>query len=315
MKRFFASLAAVAALLAVPSVQAADFPAKDIKVIVPFAPGGGVDVTVRMLAEVAPKYLNGKNIIVENLPGGGAVTGQAAGAKAKPDGYTLLAYTSSVVSNPIFKSTPFKHTDFAPVVMYCFDPEILVVPAASPYKTLKEFLDAAKEKPISMSTPGHSTSHHIAALMTERKFGAKFNFIHNSSAAQQITQLLGGHVQSAMMAYGEVTSYLKDGSLRALGLMSDDNYAGAEKIERFSKVGFDTQWGAFRGLAAPIATPPAVVKELSAAFEKMAADPGFVKRMNDADFPLVVLGSDAFAKYAAENADILLEMKPLLQAK
>lgn len=315
MRKLFASVAVMAALLAGAPAQAADFPEKDVKVIVPFAPGGGVDVTVRMLGEVAPKYLGGKNIIVENLPGGGAVTGQAAGAKAKPDGYTLLAYTSSVVSNPIFKSTPFKHTDFAPVVMYCFDPEILVVPASSPYKTLKEFLDAAKEKPISMSTSGHSTSHHIAAIMAEKKFGAKFNYIHNSSAAQQITQLLGGHVQSAMMAYGEVTSYLKDGSLRALGLMSDDAYAGAENIERFSKLGFDTQWGAFRGLAAPVATPPAVVKALSAAFEKMAADPTFVKRMEDAGFPLVVRGSDDFTKYAAENAAILLEMKPLLQAK
>lgn len=315
MKKMFASVVAIAALFTVTPVQAADFPEKDIKVIVPFAPGGGVDVTVRMLGEVAPKYLNGKNIIVENLPGGGAVTGQAAGAKARPDGYTLLAYTSSVVSNPIFKSTPFKHTDFAPVVMYCFDPEILVVPASSPYKTLKEFLDAAKTKAISMSTSGHSTSHHIAAIMTEKQFGAKFNYIHNSSAAQQITQLLGGHVQSAMMAYGEVTSYLADGSLRALGLMSDAEYAGAENIERFSKQGFATEWGAFRGLSAPLKTPPAVVKALSDAFEKAAADPKFVQRMKEAGFPLVVKGSDEFTKYAAENAKILLEMKPMLQAK
>ncbi len=315
MRRFLVAAFSVAALLVSTPLMAADFPAKDIKVIVPFSPGGGVDVTVRMLSEVAPKYLGGKNIIVENMPGGGALIGQATGAKARPDGYTMLAYTSSVVSNPIFKSAPFKHTDFTPIIMYCFDPEVLVVPANSPYKTLKDFLEASKKERISMATPGHSTSHHIAALMAEKHFTTKFNYIHNSSSAQQVTQLLGGHVQSAMMAYGEVTSYIKDGSLRVLGMMSDSTYAGAEAIERFSSAGFTTEWGAFRGLAVPVKTPKEVVSALSDAFVSMSKDPAFVKRMEEAGFPLVVLGSEDFTKYANENAKILLEMKPILQAK
>ncbi len=315
MFRFLTAALTVATLLTSAPLMAADFPKKDIKVIVPFAPGGGVDVTVRMLSEVAPKYLGGKNIIVENMPGGGALIGQAAGAKARPDGYTMLAYTSSVVSNPIFKAAPFKHTDFTPVIMYCFDPEVLVVPANSPYKTLKDYLDASKKDRISMATPGHSTSHHMAALMAEKHFDTKFNYIHNSSSAQQVTQLLGGHVQSAMMAYGEVTSYLKDGSLRVLGMMSNSAYAGADKIERFSSLGFTTEWGAFRGLAVPAKTPADVVKKLSDAFVQMSADPAFVKRMEEAGFPLVVLNSEEFTKYANDNAKILLEMKPILQAK
>ena len=312
LKPFFAAL--VALCLALP-VQAADFPTRDLTVIVPFAPGGGVDVTVRMLGAVAPGYLNGKNLLVENLPGGGAVTGQTAAAKSKPDGTTLLAYTSSVVSNPIFKSTPFKYTDFTPVLMYCLDPEILVVPANSPFTTLKDFLTAAGKAPISMATPGHSTSHHIAALLTEKQFGLKFRYIHNSSATQQITQLLGGHVQSAMMTYGEVTSYLKDGSLRALGLMSDGRYSGAEDIERFSTLGFDTEWGAFRGLAVPAATPKELVVQLSETFGRMAADPAFVKQMQEEGFPLVVMDAEAFALYVKKHAAILEKIRPLLQGK
>lgn len=280
------------------------FPDKDVKIIVPFAPGGGVDVTVRFLSELAPKYLNGKSLIVENMPGGGAVIGQTAGAKARPDGYTLLAYTSSVISNPMQKQTTYTHTDFALVNMYCFDPEVLVVPKGSPFTTLQGYLDAAKKEEISMATPGHSTSHHLAAILLEKAFGAKFGYIHTSSSTQQMTQILGGHVQSAMMALGEITSYLQDGSLVVLGLMSDAKYPGAENIPRFSSVGFKTEWGAFRGIAAPAKTPQNVVKALSDAFEKMAKDPAFIGRMEKAGFPMQVYNGKEFAKYVVEVAKI-----------
>ncbi|SHN57636.1 tripartite tricarboxylate transporter substrate binding protein [Desulfovibrio litoralis] len=284
------------------------YPDKDVKVIVPFAPGGGVDVTVRFLGEVAPKYLNGKKLIVENMPGGGAVIGQTAGAKAKPDGYTVLAYTSSVVSNPLQKQTSYTHEDFTPVNMYCFDPEVLVVPAASPFKTLKEFIDASAKQEITMATPGHSTSHHLAAILLEKKFGSKFGYIHSDSASKQVTQLLGGHVESAMMAYGEVTSYVKDGSVRILGLMSDAQFIGAENIPRFSSVGFDLEWGAFRGLAVPKKTPAATVTILSDAFEKMAKDPVFVERMKESGFPIQVYNSKEFSTYLEEVAKVYKEL-------
>lgn len=284
------------------------FPAKDVKVIVPFAPGGGVDVTIRFLSEVAPKYLNGKNIIVENMPGGGAVIGQTAGAKAKPDGYTLLAYTSSVISNPMQKKTAYKHTDFATVGMYCFDPEVLVVPKDSPFKTLNDYIEASKKDELTMATPGHSTSHHLAAMLLENHFGSKFGYIHTSSSAQQMTQILGGHVQSAMMALGEVTSYVKDGSLVVLGLMSDAEYPGAENMVRFSTLGFKTEWGAFRGVAVPSKTPKKTVKALSDAFTTMAKDPAFIEKMNKAGFPMQVYDGEAFEKYVAEVAKIYGEL-------
>ncbi|MDR1829040.1 MAG: tripartite tricarboxylate transporter substrate binding protein [Methylobacteriaceae bacterium] len=284
--------------------SASAFPDKDVKIIVPFAPGGGVDVTVRFLSEVAPKYMDGKNLIVENMPGGGAVIGQTAGANARPDGYTLLAYTSSVVSNPMQKQTSFTYKDFALVNMYCFDPEVLVVPKDSPFKTLKDFIEASKTEEISMATPGHSTSHHLAAQLLEQHFGSKFGYIHSSSSAQQLTQLLGGHVQSSMMALGEITSYVADGSIRVLGLMSDANYAGAENYTRFSSLGFNTEWGAFRGVAAPSRTPKDVVKSLSDAFEKMANDPAFKERMDKAGFPMQVYNAEQFSKYVDEVAVI-----------
>lgn len=305
MKRVLTALVLVL-MLCCPAYAA--FPAKDIKVIVPFAPGGGVDVTIRFLSEVAPKYLNGKNLIVENMPGGGAVIGQTAGAKAKPDGYTLLAYTSSVVSNPMQKKTTYTHKDFQLINMYCFDPEVLVVPKDSPYKTLKDFMDASKKGELSMATPGHSTSHHLAAQLLEKKFGVKYGYIHTSSGAQQLTQILGNHVQSAMMSLGEVASYIKDGSLRCIGLMSDGKFIGADDITRFSSIGFTTEWGAFRGVAAPAKTPKNVVQALSDAFEKMANDPSFVEKMNKAGIPMQVYNAARFDKYVEEVAAIYAEL-------
>lgn len=308
MKKILSALVMV--LMTCGAAQA--FPDKDVKVIVPFAPGGGVDVTVRFLSEVAPKYLNGKNVIVENMPGGGAVIGQTAGAKAKPDGYTLLAYTSSVISNPMQKKTAYEYTDFAPVVMYCFDPEVLVVPKDSPFKSLKDYIEASQKEEITMATPGHSTSHHLAAQLLEKHFGSKFGYIHTSSSAQQMTQILGGHVRSAMMALGEVTSYVKDGSLVVLGLMSDAQYAGAENMTRFSSAGFTTEWGAFRGIAAPGKTPAATVKALSDAFTAMAKDPAFMERMDKAGFPMQVYNAEEFTKYVSEVAAIYAELlKPV----
>ncbi|MCF0253441.1 MAG: tripartite tricarboxylate transporter substrate binding protein [Duodenibacillus sp.] len=315
MNRFALAAVAAAAMMSFGAAQAAGFPAKDVKVIVPYAPGGGVDVTVRMLGEVAPKYLGGHNLIVENMPGGGGVTGQAAGARAKADGYTMLAYTSSVVSNPVLKKAPFTTKDFQPVAMYCFDPELLVVPVDSPIKNLEDFIAAAQKDPVSLATPGHSTSHHIACLMLAKEKNLKFRYVHNKGASEQFAQIMGNHVQSAMVAYGEAAGLIKDGKVRAIGMMSNGNYPGAEKIQRFSSVGFNVEWGAFRGLAVPAKTPAENVKILSDAFTKMTADPAYVKRMNDASFPLVFKNSEDFTKLANETAQIIVDMKDVLTAK
>jgi tripartite-type tricarboxylate transporter receptor subunit TctC len=138
----------------------------------------------------------------------------------------------------------------------------------------------------------------------EKHFGSKFGYIHTSSSPQQMTQILGGHVQSAMMALGEITSYINDGSLVVLGLMSDAPYAGAEKMPRFSSLGFTTEWGAFRGIAAPGKTPAATVKALSDAFTAMTKDATFIERMNKAGMPMQIYSADEFTKYVNEVAVI-----------
>ncbi|MBN1828069.1 MAG: tripartite tricarboxylate transporter substrate binding protein [Deltaproteobacteria bacterium] len=315
LKRFGTALCVAVIIVALTGggALAGTFPDKNLKIIVPFAPGGGVDVTCRMIAEVAPKHLNGKKIVVENMPGGGAVIGQTYVAKAKPDGYTILAYTSSVVSNPMTKKTSFTHTSYQPIAMYCFDPEILIVPAKSPYDSLKAFIEAAQKKEVSVATPGYSTSHHIASLILEDRLGVKFGYIHNQSAAMQVQQLLGGHVEAGMMAMGETTQYVKDGSLKALGLMIDVRNPDFSAIPTFKEEGIDLVWGAFRGLAVPKDTPADTVKALDEAFKNIVADPDFNDRMQKAGFPVVYRNASDFTAYVGVVAEKLGKILPTLK--
>ncbi len=209
---------------------AGGYPPRNPKVIVPFAPDG-------------------------------AVIGQTFVAKSKPDGYTILAYTSSVANDSVTKKTVYTHTSFQPIVMYCFDPEVLVVPAASPYKTLGDLLGAAKKKELSVATPGFSTSHHVEALVLGKKAGVKFSFIHNESAAMQLQQILGGHVDAGFMSSGEASGYMKDGSLRVLGITQKNAHPEFPGVPTFRAAGVDMLWGTLRGLAVPKDTPKDIVAE------------------------------------------------------
>jgi tripartite-type tricarboxylate transporter receptor subunit TctC len=128
--------------------------AKDIDLVVPFAPGGAVDVTSRLIAEAAKGYLGGVEIKVSNQAGGGGIVGQAYVAAAEPDGYTLLAMTSSVVTNPLLKDVPFAIEDFTPVAAYNLDPEVIAVPASSRFGTIKDFVAASREAPLNMTIAG-----------------------------------------------------------------------------------------------------------------------------------------------------------------
>ena len=311
IKLFFAAILFLC--MGQPAGAAERFPEKDLTVIVPFAPGGGVDVTVRVFGEMDPLFFSDRKIHVKNLPGGGGSVGQSAAAKATPDGYTLLAYTNSALSNPVFKKTSYTQQDFVPVFMYCFDPQALVVASGSPYKTLGDFLNAARKSPVKMATPGEFTVHHLAGIMLTKTFDTKFSYVHSSSSTQQVTQLLSGRVAAALMTYGEASSYLHDGTLQVIGLMSDKTYPGAEGVERFSSHGFALEWGAFRGFAVPAATPPERVQRLSAMLGTLVADRAFVRRMRAAGFPVQIKDAEAFAHYADMYTATLRTLKNSLE--
>ena len=321
MKRFFWSVCAALFFLMTQHAFAAEF-TKNIRVIVPFAAGGGNDVIVRLLTDLAPKHLNGKQLIVENIPGGGAVIGTTAAAKSKPDGYTLIAHAASVITSVLTmpKEVTYKIETFIPLVMYCFDPVVLIVKKDSPHKDLESFLAAAREKPVNLNTPGNSTVQHLAGMILEKYMGSKINYVHTDSAGIQMTQILGGHVDATMCSMGEAASYLQEGSLRCLGIFSDKKFPSMPPMQPFSSVGLridgkNLEWGAMRGLAALAGTPAPMLQALEKAIFAMASEPAFAERMAKGGFPLVLGGSKEYQEICKTYETVAREMLARLQAK
>jgi tripartite-type tricarboxylate transporter receptor subunit TctC len=288
------------------------FPSKPINMVVPFAAGGAVDTTVRILSEEAEKVL-GQKILIVNKAGAGAVEGQSFVARAKPDGYTLLAMTSSVVTNTLTKQVDYTIDSFEPVVLYCFDPEVMFVSAATPFQGLEDLIAAGKKEAVSHATPGHSTSHHLAALLLEQKAGMKFKYIHTKGATEQIPMMAGGHVQSGLAAWGEARSMVDLGKVRAIGVMADTRDPRMPNVPTFKEKGYPMNYGAWRGISAPKGTPPEVLEKLFAAFrtalEKLEVKEKFAK----ADYPIMLMGPKDFAAYVKTDYGNVKQILELLK--
>jgi len=301
MKRillFFVVMLTIVGLIGSVSFAASSvYPEKPIKIVVPFSPGGSVDTTIRILKEVAEKLEGGFSFVIINKPGGGAVIGQTEVAHAKPDGYTLLAATSSVVTNTITKETTYTIDSFEPIIMYCFDPELVLVPGNSPFTTLKEVIESGKENPLINVTSGYSTSHHVAALIFSDMTGCQFDYLHPESGAQQILAIAGGHGEVGMSSYGPAGSLIKGGKIRMIAVASEERLPYIPEIPTFKEEGVDLIWGAFRGVAAPTGTPPEVIKILHNLFKLAMEQEEYQEKMTNAGFPIVYRSSEDFKKY------------------
>ncbi|MDP1992463.1 MAG: tripartite tricarboxylate transporter substrate binding protein [Syntrophales bacterium] len=288
------------------------FPTKPISIVVPFAAGGAVDVTIRIIAQEAEKDL-GQKIMVINKPGAGAAEGQGFVARANPDGYTLLAITSSVVTNTLTKKVDFTVDSFSPIVLYCFDPEVMYVNAASPFKTLEELIAAGKKAPVTNATHGHSTSHHIASLIMEDKFGMKFKYIHTKGATEQVPMIAGGHVQSGLGAYGEARSMADQGKIRVIGVMSEERDPRIPNIPTFKEKGYPMNYGAWRGIAGPKGLSPEVLDRLTKAFRAALDNKEVKDKFAKAEYPIMSKGPKDFAAYIKTDLENIKQIMSQLQ--
>jgi tripartite-type tricarboxylate transporter receptor subunit TctC len=281
-----------------------DFPTKDITIVVPYDAGGGVDNTTRLMVDAIGK-INGHSIIVQNVSGGGGAIGQTTVKNSDPDGYTLLAYTSSVVNNPQLKEVDFVLEDFRPLVCVCFDPEVVLVPADSPYNTFEELIAAAQEQTINVSTSGAMTSHHLDGVRIQMATGADFAYIHCDSAATQKQELIGGHTDAAIFPLGEISDAIQDGTVKPLAIALSERSEDFPDIPTYAECGIDLVDGAFRGFACPAGVPEAEYQVLKDAFEEVAQSQSFIDSMDQAGIPYLYMGADEFQQYA-EDASVAL---------
>jgi tripartite-type tricarboxylate transporter receptor subunit TctC len=268
------------ALLAGASLAA--YPDKPIRLVVPFAPGGGTDLVARTLSAGMSREL-GQQIIIDNKPGGGTIIGTDAVAKSPPDGYTILIATFAHAVNPSLQhKLPYDtNKAFTPVVLIGRGPNVLVVRADSPYNTIEDVVAAAKADPkkLTYASQGNGTSAHLAGEMFTNLAKVQMTHVPYRGAGPAITDLLGGQVSMIFGTAAAVTPFVQSGKLRALGVTSAGRSLGFKNVPAIADVipGYAVE--SWYGLYAPAGTPPEVVARLNAAAAKAAHKPEFSKKV------------------------------------
>ena len=260
------------------SIAQTDYPNKPIRLIVPFPAGGGTDIYARLIANKLTERLKWV-VVVDNKPGAGGNIGVDAAAKSPPDGYTIvIGQTSNLTISPtLYKKLPYDpQKDLTPIVLVADSALALVVPAASPYKTVKEIVSAAKQKPedISLGFPGNGTVAHLSSVMFQSASGAKFQNVPYKGAAQALTDLMGSSIQSYMASATTVIGHVKGGKLRALAVTGKNRIESLQDvptIEESGYPGFDAV--TWIGLLAPAGTPAAVVERINTEVNKILVLP------------------------------------------
>ncbi|HYC63677.1 MAG TPA: tripartite tricarboxylate transporter substrate binding protein [Reyranellaceae bacterium] len=296
--------ASAASLVASPAI-AQNFPRRGIQLIVAFAAGGSTDVGARILAAAAEKEL-GQTITVVNKGGAGGQLGFTEIARARPDGYTLgfinLPAVNTIVLDPERKAV-FNMDSFIPVANQVLDPGLIWVAANSPYKTLKDLVDAAVKEPnkIRACTTGILSDDHLAILMTTEATKAEFRIVHFDGGVQQLAGVMGGHVDVAFDNVGSVVKRILSGELRGLAVTDHERSKFLPNVPTTKELGYPTIISnSTRGVAAPKGTPADVIKVLEGAFLKAINSADMKEKMDTAGLALKPMVGAEYAKYYAD---------------
>jgi tripartite-type tricarboxylate transporter receptor subunit TctC len=272
--------------------RAQGWPAKPIKFVVPYTPGGGTDAVTRQLADAIQREARW-TFVVDNKPGAGGNIGLDFVAKSAPDGYTIgMGQTANLAINPAAMARmPFDASkDLVPVALVAEVPTVLVVRADAPWKSLAELVQAAKAKPGGMNQALASTGTvgHLAGVMLARKAGFRAADVPYKGAAPALTDLLGGQTDYMFATPQAVLGMLQAGKLRALGVTSAKRAAAFPNVPTIAEQGYPgfaaVDW---KVVVAPAATPADVVQRLNAAVAKALAQPSVVAKLaDDASTPM-----------------------------
>jgi tripartite-type tricarboxylate transporter receptor subunit TctC len=292
---------------------ASDYPNRPINLIVSYAPGGGSDLVVRMLAPFIEKELgNGARIVVMNRPGAGGGIGFGELARATPDGYTIgLINTPNVLTIPIERKSTFSWRSFDLIGNIVDDPGNFAVQADGPIKNLRDLAAYAKEKPheVTVGTTGVGSDDHLAMLLFQKAAGVKMNHVPFKGAAEVRTALQSQQIVVGAINIGESLQFTKGGAkFRNLGVMSPTRTALASDIPTFKEQGYEINLASLRGLAAPKGLPPEIRDRLVAATERAIANPEFQAKATSAFAPLRYLPPN---KYASELGEAEAQFQQL----
>jgi tripartite-type tricarboxylate transporter receptor subunit TctC len=278
-RALFATL--IAAVATLPA--AAQTAPKTTRLVVPFPPGGTADVIARLIGQQAAQ-ISGQSVLVENRPGAGTVIATEFVSRAAPDGTTLLIMANSFIINPSVRaSLPYDPFSFMPICLLANSPQVFVVNADSPYKTLAAFVTAAKARPgeLNYAAVGPATTQHIAGEMFKRAAEINLTYVPYAGGAPSVNAILGGHVTAVLANYNEVMPQLNAGRLRPLAVTTRARLAPLPDVPTMIEAGYkNMEATAWFGLMAPPKTPAETVGQLIALFKSALAAPEVSAKLN-----------------------------------
>jgi tripartite-type tricarboxylate transporter receptor subunit TctC len=296
-----ATVVSLAVAMTPLSANAQAYPGKPIRIIVPYPAGGAVDIVARIVGQPLSESLK-QPVIVDNRPGASANIGMELAAKAAPDGYVLLMASNGIATNmALFPALTFDgRRDFAPIARIGFAPLVIVVPAASPARSLKDLIAQAKAEPgkLTYASAGNGSSGHLAGELL--KSSARIDVLHvpYKGGAPAITDLLGERISFMPINPVEVIAHIRSGRLRALAVGSDKRVPLLPDVPTVAEAGLPgyeaTVWW---GLVAPVGTPREVVAKLNAETNRALADPAIVSKLAELGVVITAGSPEQFAAF------------------
>lgn len=268
-------------LVAGNAVNAQDYPTHPIEFIVPWAPGGGSDALMRIIANDAEQFL-GQPVVVVNVPGVSGTVGLKEATGRKADGYTISQIHEGLPIAHKTDLTDVNWDDFDPIALMTSSPQFLVVSAKRDWKTFDDFMAYAKENPgkirVGVTLGGVP---HLHAAMIEEAAGLEFSYVGYEGTGERVRALVGGNLDAAIGDISSSLEFVKNGDLRFLGVGTQERLDATPDVPTFAEMGYDLELVITRGIVVPKGTPEEVRGTLEAAMEKLAQDPAYIEQTNN----------------------------------
>ena len=296
-------------LPAAAAAQTPDFPSRAITMVVGFPPGGQADLAARPVAAAMERHLR-QAVVVQNRPGGAGAIGSGVVARAAPDGHTLLMALSSLAVIPeaerLFnRPAPYTVDQFAPIGLVNADPTMLAVPASAPWRSIADFVAAARTRPgdIPYGSSGAYGTLHVAMEMLASAAQIRLLHVPFQGAGPAITALLSGSIQALATAPGTVTQHVQSGRLRVLGCWGRERAPAFPEVTTFMEAGFaEVEFYIWAGLLAPAATPMPIQLRLRESLGTAMRDAELLRAFEAAGSPPRHLDAPDFARFLAEDS-------------
>lgn len=305
MKRVIA-LAAAAMLASTAAMAQEDYPNKSVTVLVPFSPGGIVDIAARTVGD-ALSQMWGQQVIVENRTGGSGFIAATAARQAEPDGYTLFAAEAgvSIINELIFDQTPYKmEEDFVPISLISDTPLVVAVNTGSGIESMDDLLAKAKEEQMNFASPANGTLNHLTGEWMGLEAGLQLRHIGYRGGAPAATALAGGEVQMGVLAYSSILPYVDSGDVKMLAVTAGERVDADPELPTLQESGVPevatTQWA---GIFAPAGTPEEIVQKIQEDIATVLAEPEVQEKFANGGASVLPSTSQEFADRLAKERE------------